>query len=151
MAKVWDGFSRNLGVPVSDLLQNSDGTAALQRDRANVFLHHVIDECFSRQVQPRLRGPSTLVRFCDDFVMLFAHEDDAQRVLAVLGKRLGKFGLELHAEKTRLVDFRPNRGPHNGEDATLVAGGTGKHLGATGLMKIHCVDEKSYDFVFELN
>jgi hypothetical protein len=34
MAKVWDGFSRNLGVPVSDLLQSSDGTAALQRDRA---------------------------------------------------------------------------------------------------------------------
>ena len=79
----------------------------------------LIDEWFSRQVQPCLRGPSTLVRFCDDFVMLFAHEDDAQRVLAVLGKRLGKFGLELHPEKTRLVDFRPKRGPHNGEEATL--------------------------------
>ena len=86
---------------------------------SNVFLHHVIDEWFSRQVQPRLRGPSTLVRFCDDFVMLFAHKDDAQRVLAVLGKRLGKFGLELHAEKTRLVDFRPNWGPHNDENTTL--------------------------------
>ena len=73
---------------------------------ANVFLHYVLDEWFAEQVQPRLRGPSTLVRYCDDFVMLFAHKDDAERVLAVLGKRLGKFGLQLHPDKTRLVDFR---------------------------------------------
>ena len=86
---------------------------------SNVFLHHVIDEWFTQQVQPRLRGPSTLVRFCDDFVMLFAHKDDAQRVLAVLGKRLGKFGLQLHPEKTRLVDFRPKRDPHEGREETL--------------------------------
>lgn len=86
---------------------------------SNVFLHHVIDEWFTREVQPRLRGPSTLVRFCDDFVMLFAHKDDAQRVLAVLGKRLGKFGLQLHPEKTRLVDFRPKRDPHAGGEETL--------------------------------
>jgi RNA-directed DNA polymerase len=45
----------------------------------------VIDEWFTRVVQPRLRGPSTLVRFGDDFVMLFAHKPDAERVLAVLG------------------------------------------------------------------
>lgn len=86
---------------------------------SNVYLHHVIDEWFFRVVQPRLRGPSTLVRFCDDFVMLFAHRDDAQRVLAVLGKRLGKFGLELHSEKTRMVDFRPKRVPNKGEEETL--------------------------------
>jgi RNA-directed DNA polymerase len=41
---------------------------------SNVVLHQVIDEWFTQQVQPRLRGPSTLVRFCDDFVMLFAHK-----------------------------------------------------------------------------
>ena len=58
-------------------------------------------EWFAEQVQPRLRGPSTLVRFCDDFVVLFAHKDDAERVLAVLGKRLGKYGLQLHPDKTR--------------------------------------------------
>jgi RNA-directed DNA polymerase len=86
---------------------------------SNVFLHHVIDEWFTQQVQPRLRGPSTLVRFCDDFVMLFAHKDDAQRVLVVLGKRLGRFGLQLHPEKTRLVDFRPERVPHEGGEVTL--------------------------------
>jgi RNA-directed DNA polymerase len=44
----------------------------------------------------------------DDFVMLFASKDDAERVQAVLGKRPAKFGLELHPDKTRLVDFRPS-------------------------------------------
>ncbi|MGC2028804.1 MAG: group II intron reverse transcriptase/maturase, partial [Steroidobacteraceae bacterium] len=76
---------------------------------SNVFLHHVIDLWYTEQVRPRLRGPSTLVRFCDDFVMCFMHKADAERVLAVLGKRLGKFGLQLHPDKTRLVDFRPQR------------------------------------------
>ena len=61
-------------------------------------------------------APSTLVRFCDDFVMLFAYKDDAERVLAVLGKRLGKFGLQLHPDKTRLVDFRPPAEPRGGGD-----------------------------------
>ena len=76
---------------------------------SNIFLHHVIDEWFTREVRPRLSGPSTLVRFCDDFVMLFAHKQDAERVRAVLGKRLGKFGLQLHPDKTQLVDFRPEQ------------------------------------------
>jgi len=73
---------------------------------SNVFLHYVLDEWFSDEAQPRLRGPSTLVRFADDFVMLFAYKDDAQRVLEVLGKRLRKYGLELHPDKTTMVDFR---------------------------------------------
>jgi len=73
---------------------------------ANVYLHYVLDEWFAGQVQVRLRGPSTLVRYCDDFVMLFAYQDDAQRVLGVLAKRLDKYGLQLHPHKTQLVDFR---------------------------------------------
>jgi len=74
---------------------------------SNVFLHHVLDEWFAQQAQPRLRGTSILIRYCDDFVMLFACRDDAERVHRVLGKRLAKFGLELHPDKTRLIDFRP--------------------------------------------
>ena len=74
---------------------------------SNVFLHYVLDEWFAEQVQPRLRGISALVRYCDDFVMLYACKEDAERVREVLGKRLAKFGLELHPEKTRLIDFRP--------------------------------------------
>ncbi|MGH8650962.1 MAG: group II intron reverse transcriptase/maturase [Gammaproteobacteria bacterium] len=75
---------------------------------ANVYLHYVLDEWFTAQVQPRLAEVSTLVRYCDDFVMLFADKADAERILAVLGKRLGKYGLQLHPDKTRLVDFRFN-------------------------------------------
>jgi group II intron reverse transcriptase/maturase len=85
---------------------------------SNVFLHHVLDEWFTREVKPRLWGASTLVRYCDDFVISFERKEDAQRVYAVLGKRLGRFGLQLHPEKTRLVDFRPQRAPHE-EKATV--------------------------------
>ena len=74
---------------------------------SNVFLHHVLDEWFETEVRPRLNGECTLVRFADDAVMAFDSLVDAQRVLAVLGKRLARFGLTLHPDKTRLVDFRP--------------------------------------------
>ena len=85
---------------------------------SNVFLHHVIDQWYTEQVRSRLRGPSTLVRFCDDFVMSFMHKADAERVLAVLAKRLGRFGLQLHPDKTRLVDFRPWRSARE-QESTL--------------------------------
>ncbi len=52
---------------------------------SNVFLHYVVDVWFAREVQPRLRGPSTQVRYCDDFVMLFACQEDAQRVTGLCG------------------------------------------------------------------
>jgi hypothetical protein len=87
---------------------------------ANIFLHYVLDEWFGAQVQPRLRGPSTLVRYCDDFVMLFACRDDAVRVLEVLGKRLGKYRLQLHPDKTWMVDFRAGQRPaHDGGDEAM--------------------------------
>jgi group II intron reverse transcriptase/maturase len=76
---------------------------------SNIFLHTVLDRWFEDDVKPRLRGEATLVRFADDFVMTFAYHDDAKRVLEVLGKRLGRFGLALHPDKTRFVDFRPDR------------------------------------------
>ncbi|WP_268811810.1 reverse transcriptase domain-containing protein, partial [Caballeronia arationis] len=77
-------------------------------------MHYVLDEWFAAEVQPRLRGPSTLVRFADDFVVILAHKDDAERVLRVLGKRLGKYGLELHPNKTQMIDFRFK--PQSGHD-----------------------------------
>jgi RNA-directed DNA polymerase len=78
---------------------------------ANVYLHYVLDVWFEREVQPRLKGRAFLVRYADDFVMGFACESDARRVLEVLPKRFGKYGLTLHPEKTRLVPFqRPPRG-----------------------------------------
>jgi len=76
---------------------------------SNIFLHTVLDRWFEDDVKPRMRGEATLVRFADDFVMTFAYHDDARRVLEVLGKRLGRFGLTIHPDKTRFVDFRPDR------------------------------------------
>jgi RNA-directed DNA polymerase len=79
---------------------------------ANVYLHYVLDEWFEREVQPRLSGRSFLIRYADDFVMVFRHEADARRVLEVLPKRFAKYGLTLHPTKTRLVPFtRPDRPP----------------------------------------
>ncbi len=73
---------------------------------SNLYLHHVLDTWFVEQVQPRLKGRSFLVRYCDDFVMGFEFEEDARRVFSVLGSRFKKFELELHETKTRLVPFR---------------------------------------------
>ena len=77
---------------------------------ANIYLHEVLDEWFARQVVPRLAGRAILVRFADDLVIIFEDERDARRVFEVLPKRLAKYGLTLHPEKTRLIDFRrPDR------------------------------------------
>jgi group II intron reverse transcriptase/maturase len=79
---------------------------------ANIYLHYVLDVWFEQEVKPRLSGHAFLVRYADDFVMGFACEADARRVLEVLPKRFGKYGLALHPEKTRLVPFRrPPAGP----------------------------------------
>jgi RNA-directed DNA polymerase len=78
---------------------------------ANIYLHYVLDVWFEQEVKPRLKGRAFLVRYADDFVMGFAGEEDARRVLAVLPKRFGKYGLQLHPDKTRLVPFRPPTGP----------------------------------------
>ena len=74
---------------------------------SNICLHEVLDRWFEEQIKPLLEGGAFMVRYADDFVMGFKSQKDAQRVLEVLGKRLAKFGLELHSGKTRLVDFRP--------------------------------------------
>jgi len=77
---------------------------------ANIFLHEVLDVWFERDIKPRLKGRAVLIRYADDAVLGFSREEDARRVLAVLPKRFGKYGLSLHPEKTRLIDFRPPPG-----------------------------------------
>ena len=73
---------------------------------ANAYLHEVLDVWVERDVLPRLRGRAFLVRYADDFVMVFEHRSDAERLLEVLAKRFAKYGLTLHPTKTRLVRFR---------------------------------------------
>jgi RNA-directed DNA polymerase len=81
---------------------------------ANIYLHDALDLWFEREVQPRLRGKATLVRFADDFVVVFEREVDARRFAEVLPKRFAKYGLRLHPEKTRLVKFERSRTPPQG-------------------------------------
>jgi len=86
---------------------------------ANIFLHEVLDAWFERDIKPRLTGWAVLIRYADDAVLGFSREEDASRVLAVLPKRFGKYGLTLHPTKTRMIDFRSPRrgGPHAPSDS----------------------------------
>jgi RNA-directed DNA polymerase len=77
---------------------------------ANLYLHEVLDRWFEDVVRPRLKGPTFLVRYADDLVLAFKLEQDARRVMDVLPKRFGKYGLTLHPEKTRMIVFlQPGR------------------------------------------
>jgi RNA-directed DNA polymerase len=71
---------------------------------SNIYLHYVLDEWFIQAIQPRLKGKSGLIRYADDFLLLFDNKQDAERVMKVLAKRLQKYGLTLHPEKTKLVE-----------------------------------------------
>lgn len=73
---------------------------------ANVYLHEVLDKWFERDMRPQLQGCGFIVRYADDFVMVFSCEQDARRVLEVLPERFGNYGLTLHPDKTRLIEFR---------------------------------------------
>ena len=76
---------------------------------SNIFLHEVLDTWFENEVKPLLNGRAFVVRYADDALLGFEREDDMKRVLAVLSKRFDKYGLTLHPEKTRVVDFhRPS-------------------------------------------
>jgi RNA-directed DNA polymerase len=65
---------------------------------SNIYLHYVLDEWFSEQIQPLLKGKSFIIRWADDFVLGFTDKSDAER------------GLALHPDKTRLIDLNDNRG-----------------------------------------
>jgi RNA-directed DNA polymerase len=93
-----------------EFLEPSEGTAqgsSLSPLLGNVYLHHVLDLWFEREVRPRLRAGCALVRYADDFVLCFEHEEDAAYVWSVLEERFKTFGLTLHPKKTRSFVFRP--------------------------------------------
>lgn len=93
-----------------EFLEPSEGTAqgsCLSPLLGNVFLHHVLDLWFEREVRPHLKASSALVRYADDFVLCFEHEDDATYVWNVLEQRFRAYGLTLHPKKTRRFVFRP--------------------------------------------
>lgn len=90
-----------------------DGTvqgSVLSPVLGNIYLHHVLDGWFERDVVPRIRGRARLIRYADDAVIGFENEADAWKVLEALRKRFERYGLRLHPEKTRVVPFgRPGR------------------------------------------
>ena len=86
---------------------------------SNIYLHYVLDSWIEEVVKPLLVGPCELVRFADDFVLIFKHRADAEKVFEVLPKRLSKYGLAMHPDKTRLVWFSPY-GKDNPETFTFL-------------------------------
>lgn len=96
---------------------------------SNIYLHEVLDTWFEEAVKPRLCGEAFMVRFADDAVLVFAKQEDALKMRNVLPKRLTKFGLTLHPQKTELISFRKPAANPVGE-----SGG-----------KVH--DEKRFDFL----
>jgi group II intron reverse transcriptase/maturase len=75
---------------------------------ANVYLHYVFDLWAERWRKRTARGDVILVRYADDFIAGFEHKEDADRFWADLAERFAKFGLELKAGKTRLIEFGRN-------------------------------------------
>ena len=72
---------------------------------ANIYLHYVLDQWFMEWRRESARGDAIIVRYADDFVLGFQYPDEAERFLKRLQERLAVYGLELHSEKTRLIEF----------------------------------------------
>jgi group II intron reverse transcriptase/maturase len=94
---------------------------------ANVFLHYVYDLWIKQWRKQRARGDVVIVRFADDTVVGFQYESDAKQFQEELKERFLKFGLELHPEKTRLIEFgryaaerRKRRGEEKPETFTFL-------------------------------
>lgn len=86
---------------------------------ANIYLHHVLDDWYVREVVPRMKGRVFLMRYADDFLSGCESKEDADRLMSVLPKRFSRYGLSLHPQKTTLVPFsRPGR-------SKTTAGGSG--------------------------
>jgi group II intron reverse transcriptase/maturase len=85
--------------------QGSPQGASISPLLANVYLHYVFDQWADWWRRRYAHGDVIIVRFADDFIVGFAHQADAQRFLVDLRGRFAKFGLELHPDKTRLIEF----------------------------------------------
>jgi group II intron reverse transcriptase/maturase len=92
---------------------------------SNLFLHEVLDDWFVKVVKPRMRGKASMVRYADDAVIMCELKEDAERIYKVLGKRFEKYGLKIHPEKTKLLDFtKPGEGQGKGNSSFTFLGFT---------------------------
>jgi group II intron reverse transcriptase/maturase len=72
---------------------------------ANIYLHYALDLWFEKVYRKSCTGYARLIRYCDDFVVCFQYKPDAERFHVELGKRLGRFGLEVESTKTKVMEF----------------------------------------------
>lgn len=72
---------------------------------ANIYLHYVLDLWMTKVVKKQMKGYVEIIRYADDFVICVQYRKEAEAILEMLKQRLGKFGLELAEEKTRIVEF----------------------------------------------
>ena len=77
---------------------------------ANVYLHYILDLFFEKYIKLRIKGEAYLIRYADDFLIMFQYENEAEEVYKLLVKRLAKFGLEMEQEKTRILPFGRYKG-----------------------------------------
>ena len=77
---------------------------------ANVYLHYVLDLWFEKKIKPMLNGKAYLVRYADDFIIMFQYEKEAKKVYEMLKERLAKFNLEMEEDKTKIIPFGRYRG-----------------------------------------
>jgi group II intron reverse transcriptase/maturase len=89
----------------SETLEGSPQGASVSPLLANVYLHYVFDRWVRQWRKKHARGDMIVVRFADDFVVGFQHLGDARQFLTDLRERFAKFNLELHPDKTRLIEF----------------------------------------------
>jgi RNA-directed DNA polymerase len=89
----------------SETVEGTTQGASVSPLLANVYLHYVFDLWADQWRRRNARGEVILVRFADDYVAGFQHRDDAERFLTDLRERFASFGLELHPDKTRLIEF----------------------------------------------
>jgi len=72
---------------------------------SNIFLHYVLDEWLEKEIKPRMRGVIRLARYADDFVCMAQYADEAEEVMTAMKARFAEYGLELNAEKSRVISF----------------------------------------------
>lgn len=86
---------------------------------SNVYLHYVLDLWFERKIKSRLRGKANLVRYADDFVILFTNANDVDVVKTLLSARLAQFGLSVAENKTHKTDLTPRENQGAGDRRSM--------------------------------
>jgi len=86
---------------------------------SNIFLHYVLDLWFEKKIKSKVRGACHLVRYADDFICMVQYADDAKYIEQAMRERFGKFGLELHPDKTQVIHFGRGKRDKLGQDKHL--------------------------------